>query len=72
MAQWSDKLDAFLEFNEHDLLTHAGKIQMAVAQRLANERYDEFDTNRRQAQALEADKADIQEIELLLNEVTRK
>ena len=27
MEQWSDKLDAFLEFNEQELLTHAGKVK---------------------------------------------
>lgn len=24
MEEWADKLDAFLSFNEHDILTHAG------------------------------------------------
>lgn len=72
MEQWTEKLDAFLEFNEHDLLTHAGKIQMAVAQKLAIERYEEFDTNRREAKALEADQDDIKEIELLLSETKKK
>jgi hypothetical protein len=26
MNQWADKLDAFLEFNEQEILTHAGKV----------------------------------------------
>ncbi len=46
MESWASKLDAFLEFNERDLLTHAGKIQMKIAQRLAVDRYDEFDDKR--------------------------
>lgn len=72
MEQWSDKLDAFLEFNEHDLLTHAGKIQMAVAQKLAAERYEEFNTNRHKLEAIEADEADIRAIESLVKQVTEK
>ena len=65
MQQWSDKLDAFLEFNERDLLTHAGKIQMTVAQKLAEDRYEQFDTKRKKAAALAADEEDIKELEQL-------
>lgn len=63
MAQWSDKLDAFLSFNERDVLTHAGKLRMDVAQKLAAERFDIFDARRRAAEALAADEADIAELE---------
>jgi len=72
MQQWEEKLDAFLEFNEHDLLTHAGKVQMAVAQRLATERYEEFDANRRKSEALEADQEDIIEIEALVKSLNKE
>jgi hypothetical protein len=51
MAEWSDKLDAFLSFNERDVLTHAGRLRMDVAQKLAVERFETFDTNRRAAEA---------------------
>ena len=30
MEQWAEKLDAFLSFNERELLTHAGNIRMEV------------------------------------------
>lgn len=63
MAEWSDKLDAFLSFNERDVLTHAGRLQMDVAQKLAVERYEIFDANRRAAEALAADEADIAQLE---------
>ena len=63
MAHWSDKLDAFLQFNERDLLTHAGKVEMAVAKKLAEERYQKFDDSRRKRKAIEADEADIRELE---------
>lgn len=63
MAEWSDKLDAFLSFNERDVLTHAGHLRMDVAQKLAAERFEVFDANRRKAEALAADAEDIAELE---------
>jgi hypothetical protein len=63
MAEWSDKLDAFLSFNERDVLTHAGRLRMDVAQKLAAERFEVFDANRRAAEAVAADEADIAALE---------
>lgn len=63
MAEWSDKLDAFLSFNERDVLTHAGRLRMDVAQKLAADRFEVFDANRRAAEALAADEADITQLE---------
>lgn len=63
MAEWADKLDAFLSFNERDVLTHAGRLRMDVAQKLAVKRFEVFDANRRAAEALAADEADIAQLE---------
>ncbi|MCR9257788.1 MAG: virulence RhuM family protein [Alphaproteobacteria bacterium] len=63
MAEWADKLDAFLSFNDRQVLTHAGQLRMDVAQKLAAERYEVFDANRAKAEALAADEADIAELE---------
>lgn len=71
MEQWSEKLDAFLTFNERDLLTHAGKIQMKVAQKLATERYEEFDQKRKSAEAIKADEDDIKELEKLEKKIAK-
>ena len=65
MAEWADKLDAFLSFNEREVLTHAGRLRMDVAQRLAGERFETFDANRRAAESMAADEADIAELEEL-------
>ncbi len=46
MRDWRQKLDAFLKFNERDVLTNAGKISKEVADRLAMEKYEEFNRNR--------------------------
>ena len=65
MEQWSEKLDAFLSFNEHELLTHAGKVKAEVAKEIAEQRYEEFDQKRKAEEALVADKEDLQALEEL-------
>ncbi len=42
MQDWVQKLDAFLEFNEYDILHNPGKVSHEVATRLAQEEYDHF------------------------------
>ena len=63
MEQWSVKLDAFLEFNEQELLTHAGKVKAEVAKKIVEERYDEFEKKRKTAEAIAANEEDIKELE---------
>jgi hypothetical protein len=46
MRDWRKKLDAFLQFNERDILTNAGKVSKAVAEQLALEQYDIFQQHR--------------------------
>jgi len=62
MAEWEDKLDAFLAFNEREVLTHAGKLRAEVAEKLALERYAEFDAHRREAERLAADEEDLRQL----------
>lgn len=42
MADWVKKLDAFLQFNEYDLLNHAGTVSRKVADQLAQDHYQKF------------------------------
>lgn len=42
MADWVNRLDAFLQFNEYDVLTNAGSVSAEVAKRLAEEHYSVF------------------------------
>lgn len=42
MADWAARLDAFLAFNEYDVLTNAGSVSAEVAKRLAEEQYTTF------------------------------
>jgi hypothetical protein len=42
MADWVAKLDAFLKFNEYEVLTNAGSVSAEVAKRLAEEQFATF------------------------------
>jgi hypothetical protein len=42
MKDWIEKLDAFLHFNEYDILKDAGKVSHEVAVKLAEKEYDKF------------------------------
>jgi hypothetical protein len=42
MKDWIEKLDAFLKFSEHEILTHAGKISHVVAEEMALKEYEEY------------------------------
>jgi len=42
MGDWVAKLDAFLKFNEYEVLTNAGSVSADVAKRLAEEQYATF------------------------------
>jgi len=42
MMDWIRKLDAFLKFNEYDILKHAGKVSHEVAAGLAEKEYEKF------------------------------
>lgn len=68
MAEWEQKFNAFLTFNERDLLEHAGKISAQIAETLALDRYEEFDRKRRQEAKGVADAEDI----MLLEELRTK
>lgn len=63
MRDWEDKLDAFLQFNEREVLTHAGRLRADVAEKLALERYESFDAARREAARLAADTEDMEVLE---------
>jgi hypothetical protein len=42
MADGVEKLDAFLKFNEYDVLTNAGQVSHEVAKELAEKQYEGF------------------------------
>jgi len=51
MSTWREKLDAFLQFNEREILQDAGKVSKAVADRLAEEQHEIFNEQRLKQEA---------------------
>jgi len=68
MRDWRIKLDAFLQFNERDILTNAGKVSKAVAEQLAVEQYDIFHQHRLMVEAEREALADDAELKRYLVE----
>lgn len=62
MTDWVGRLDAFLQFNEYEVLANAGKVSAEVARHLAEAQYDKFRV--RQDRAFESDfEAEVKRIE---------
>jgi hypothetical protein len=51
MADWVKKLDSFLQFNEKNILTHAGKISKQMALEHAEKEFEKYQTARLQIEA---------------------
>ena len=51
MHDWAQKLDAFLQFNGREVLQDAGKVSKEVAETLALQEYEKFNTARLQVEA---------------------
>ena len=53
MADWVGRLDAFLEFNEQNILTHAGKVSHELAREHAEREFEKYEDERRRLEATE-------------------
>lgn len=54
MADWAKKLDGFLQFNEKNILTHAGKISHQMALDHAEKEFKKHEENQRLIEATES------------------
>jgi hypothetical protein len=57
MRDWREKLDAFLRFNEQEILSDKGSVSMEIAQQLAREQYEKFAGRRITEESNEPDPA---------------
>lgn len=62
---WRQNVDRLLAFNDKPILQGSGKLSTERAKQIAHERYDSFDAQRRQAEALAADADDLKALEAL-------
>lgn len=71
MLDWAKKLDALLNLNEMEILTHKGKISKELAEKKAKNEYHKYDEKRRLQEIIDSDiefAKDIEEIK----RITRK
>lgn len=55
MGNWKSKLDAFLELNDQDILSSAGRISNEMARELAHAEYDRYSNKQHQIEANKVD-----------------
>ena len=60
---WRGNVDKMLAFNDQPVLQGAGAVRREQMERIAHERYDLFDQQRREAERIQADADDLKEIE---------
>ena len=51
MAEWVQRLDAFLQFNERNVLTHAGAVSHQLAEAHAHMQFEQYEAERRRLEA---------------------
>ncbi len=51
MDEWVERLDAFLQFNERNVLTHAGAVSHQLAEEHAHAQFEQYDAERRRLAA---------------------
>jgi len=68
---WRNHVDGMLAFNGQAVLQNSGSVSHDVMVSIAHAHYEIFDHHRRAAEALQADAADLQEIEQLEKRVER-
>ena len=69
---WRNNIDRMLAFNDQAVLEGAGSVSRENMEKVARERYEVFDQQRRIAEAEAADAADLKEIEQLEQDLKHK
>ncbi|OGS17353.1 MAG: hydroxyacid dehydrogenase [Elusimicrobia bacterium RIFOXYA2_FULL_50_26] len=72
MRDWRAKLDAFLKFNERDILDNPGKVSKEIADTLALEQYEVFHQNRLVLEAKQEALADDRDLKAIQNKFEKK
>ncbi len=67
MGEWTERLDAFLQFNERNVLTHAGAVSHELAEEHAHAQFERYHAQRRKLEAAQPSS----EFDLAVKEVKR-
>ena len=63
MKFWRENVDKILEFNDKKILNGKGAISNAQMEKKVREIYDRFNTKRKEYEAIQADKHDLEDLE---------
>ena len=69
---WRENVDKILDFQDKKILTNAGLISKIEMEKQVLEIYENFDKRRKEFEALQADKEDIEELRKLEQEIKSK
>lgn len=71
MRDWRKKLDAFLKFNEREILNNPGKVRKEVADKLALEQYEVYRQHRLAREARQEALQDDKELKQIQNKIQK-
>jgi len=71
MKFWHENVDRILEFQDKNILRNAGTISNKQMEAKVHEIYAEYDKSRKEYEALEADKQDLEELKQLEEKITK-
>ncbi|MBJ7277442.1 virulence RhuM family protein [Marinobacter salarius] len=69
---WRNNVDRMLAFNDQPILEGAGSVSRENMEKVAYQRYDDFDQKRKTTEARHADEEDLKELEQLEEQVKRQ
>ncbi|OHT46294.1 virulence RhuM family protein [Flavobacterium tructae] len=72
MGFWKTNVDRIIEFNDKEVLNHKGKITHLQMEEKVDAIYETFNKHRRQLEAEEADKQDLEELKQLESKLKNK
>jgi hypothetical protein len=72
LADWRQYIDNFMAFNEQPLLNNCGSVSREQMKSIAHQRYESFDQQRKMTDAYEADRVELEQLELLEKRLKRK
>lgn len=72
LEDWRKFIDNFMAFNEQPLLNHRGTVSREQMKSLVHECYETFDKKRKMADAHEADRVELEQLEQLEKRLTQK
>jgi hypothetical protein len=69
---WRNNVDALLNFQNKNVLRDAGRISNKQMESRVSEIYDEFALRRKRQEAIDADRADLAELQEIENEAKHR